>query len=195
MNEPIETSVPDETVTEPAVAAEARPSVDASAGITSLVLGVAVLACAAAVGFSTSQSSDRDDATAARRERAGGGGRPARRHAHAAEQLASEREETKATLADIDTITTSVHELTDLTGQEVDTLASINQLAIASPDAVDEINAQLARARPAARADAHEGARDPGAGRGARAAHRRADRGRRHVRSVTTGEVRSGARA
>ncbi len=60
--------------------------------------------------------------------------------------LASEREETKATLADIDTITTSVHELTDLTGQEVDTLASINQLAITSPDAVDEINAQLARA-------------------------------------------------
>ncbi len=31
------------------------------------VLGVAVLACAAAVGFSTSQSSDRDDATSARR--------------------------------------------------------------------------------------------------------------------------------
>jgi hypothetical protein len=145
VNEPIETPVPDETVTEPA-----SPPKPAKRGRVRwyhvLVLGVAVLACAAAVGFSTSQSSDRDEATAARRDAQEAVADQRADTSRAKEQLASERETTKATLADVDTITTSVHELTDLTGQEVDTLASVNQLAITSPDAFDEINAQLARA-------------------------------------------------
>jgi hypothetical protein len=139
VNEPIEMPAPDDTVAVTSPRRRVR-------WYHVVVLGVAVLACAAAIGFFTSQTSARDDATANRKaaQSALADQRGDTKRARA--RLASERADTKATLADIDTVTTSMHELTDLTGQEVDTLATVNQLAITSPEAVDEINAQLARA-------------------------------------------------
>ncbi len=110
------------------------------------ILGVAVLVCAAAVGFSTSESSSRDDATT-QREAAQAQLRTQRDDTDAARTgLLTERDDTKATLEDIAQLTTLMHEFSDLSAQEVDTVAAAHQLAVTSPDAVDEYNAQVQRA-------------------------------------------------
>ena len=107
------------------------------------VLGVAVLASAAAIGFSTSQSSDRDDATSARRTAQAKLASQRSDTTGAHTDLDTTRTETKATLAEVEKVTTSLHELSDLSAQEVDSLAAAHQLAIDSPDDVDGFNAQV----------------------------------------------------
>ena len=109
------------------------------------VLGVAVLACAATVGFSTSESSSRDDATAVREQ-------AQRRLAvqrddtdDARTDLATTRVETKASLEQVAQLTTLLHEFSDLASQEVDTVAAAHQLSVSNPDAVDEYNEQIRR--------------------------------------------------
>ena len=110
------------------------------------VLGVAVFVCAVAVGFSVSESSSRDEATE-QREAAQTRLRAQRDDTDDARvELLTERDETKATLEDIAVLTTSIHELSDLAAQEADTVAAAHQLAVTSPDAVDEYNAQVQRA-------------------------------------------------
>ena len=145
MSELMETAGADETVTE----REELPALIMHRRVRwyhIVVLGMAVLTCAATVGFFTSQSSERDDASAHHRATEAAVTEQRGDTARAEHRLSTDRAQTKATLAEIDEVTTSVHELTDLTRQEVDTLAAFNQLAITSPDATDEINAQLARA-------------------------------------------------
>ena len=110
------------------------------------VLGVAVMVCAVAVGFSVSESSSRDEATE-QREAAQAQLRAQRDSTDEARtKLLTERDETKATLEDIAVLTTSIHEFSDLAAQEVDTVAAAHQLAVTNPDAVDEYNAQVQRA-------------------------------------------------
>ncbi len=110
-----------------------------------VTLGLAVLVCAAAIGFSVSQSSDRDDATstheAARaalvEQRAGA--------KHAREQLTRERDETKVTLGMVEQVTSKLHELTDLANAEMDAVNAAHQIAVTNADDVDGYNAQVDR--------------------------------------------------
>ena len=109
-----------------------------------VTLGVAVLVCAAAVGFSVSQSSDRDDVTSTRR-------RPstlAAQHAgtqHARDRLAGHRADTKAALEQVATLTTTFHELTDLSNQEIDAMNAAHQIGVADLADIDGYNAQIDR--------------------------------------------------
>ena len=112
-----------------------------------VVLGVAVLVCAAAVGFFVSQSSERDDATAQRRQARAQLATQRDSTTRARTRLLKERDETKAALDQVGTLTTSLHEFFDLVSQEVDTLTTAHQLAMNSPDAIDEYNAQVQHAK------------------------------------------------
>jgi hypothetical protein len=108
-----------------------------------VVLGVAVLVCAAAIGFFVSQSSDREDATTARHAAESALAEQRDETSGARHDLVTDKAEIKDALGDVEQLTTSVHELTDLTAQEVDSLVALNQLAVSSPSAADQINAQM----------------------------------------------------
>jgi hypothetical protein len=110
-----------------------------------LTLGLAVLVCAAAVGFAVSQSSDRDDATSARESAQAALTEQRESTARARELLAGERKETKATLAQIDEMTAALHEINDLAAQELDAVNAAYQSGVTNPDDVDAYNAQVAR--------------------------------------------------
>jgi flagellar basal body-associated protein FliL len=111
-----------------------------------VVLGVAVLVCAAAVGFFVSQSSDRDDA-AAKRTDAQDRLADQRGDTDAANaRLESERTDMQAGLAKVEAITTSLHEFSDLASQHVDDVAAAQAVALRLPDSVDEFNAAIDRA-------------------------------------------------
>jgi hypothetical protein len=107
------------------------------------VLGVAVLACAAAVGFFVSQTTDLDveiherkraDASLQAQQIATG---------QARDRLTHTREEATTSLAALEQLTTSFHELTDLSAQEIASVNASHQLAVNNPDAVDEYNAEV----------------------------------------------------
>jgi len=110
------------------------------------VLGVAVLACAAAVGFASSQSSDRDDATSQRRAMQHQLARQRDTTASARDDLARERKDTKTVLTTAEQINNSLRELNDLSAQDIAALNQLHQIAVNSPDAVDDFNAQYDRA-------------------------------------------------
>jgi len=110
-----------------------------------VVLGAAVLVFAAALGFSFSQSSERDDATAHRRHAQEQLATQRDATAHARTHLATDRKQTRATLDLIGPLTTSMHEYSDLSSQEIDSIAKAHQIAIDTPDAVDEYNAEVDR--------------------------------------------------
>ena len=78
-----------------------------------VTLGVAVLVCAAGVGFWVSQSSDRDDATKAREAAQSALVSQRADTKHAREQLADDRIEAKDALDKLAQVTTKLHELTD----------------------------------------------------------------------------------
>ena len=147
------------------------------------VLGVAVLVCAAAVGFSVSASSSRDDATK-QREAAQTQLRTQRDSTDQARtKLLTERDQTKATLDDIALLTTSLHELSDLSAQEVDTVAAAHQLAVTNPDSGRRVQRAGPAGRRSADADAGQGAGHHHPGR--RAARRdEGPAGRRHHQRV-----------
>jgi hypothetical protein len=107
------------------------------------ILGMAVLVAAAAVGFFTSQSSDRDDATAKREDAQSALAAQRDSTDHAKTTLASERTAMQATTADVQTITTSLHEFSDLVAQHVDAAANAHAIALRLPDSVDEFNAAV----------------------------------------------------
>ena len=109
------------------------------------VLGVAVLVFAAALGFSFSQSSERDDATTQRQHARGQLATQRDATEHARSELTTEQHKTKATLDQIAPLTTSIHEYADLSAQEIDSVAAAHQIAIDTPDAVDEYNAEVDR--------------------------------------------------
>jgi hypothetical protein len=111
-----------------------------------VVLAVAVLACAAAVGFFTSQTSDRDDATAQRTSAQALLAEQRDDTDAASARLASERADMKAALARIEAVTTSLHEFSDLVSQHVDEVAQAHAVALRLPDSVDEYNAAIDRA-------------------------------------------------
>ena len=110
-----------------------------------VTLGVAVLVCAAAVGFSVSQSSDRDDATSTREtaQRALAAQRAGTQHAR--DRLAGDRADTKAALEQVATLTTTFHELTDLSNQEIDAMNAAHQIGVADLADIDGYNAQIDR--------------------------------------------------
>ena len=110
------------------------------------VLGLAVLLCAAAVGFSVMQSSERDDATHDRHVAQAELTDQRATTARAATRLATERRVSKAALADVAQLTTSLHQFTDLMAQEVGEVHAAYSLAVSNPDAVAEYNAHIDRA-------------------------------------------------
>jgi hypothetical protein len=110
------------------------------------VLGVAVLACAGAVGFTSSQSSDRDDATADRRAAQSQLASQRGETRRARDVLVSERDDTRDVLASAEQITGSLRELNDLSAQEIAALTQLHQIAVNSPDDIDGFNAQYDRA-------------------------------------------------
>ena len=110
-----------------------------------VVLGVAVLVFAAALGFSFSQSSERDDATAQRKDARAQLATQRDATDHARTSLTTEQHETKAVLDQIGPLTTAIHEYSDLSAQEIDSIAKAHQIAVDTPDAVDEYNAEVDR--------------------------------------------------
>jgi hypothetical protein len=111
-----------------------------------VVLGIAVLACAAGVGFFVNQSSEHDDATA-QREHAQAQLASQRRATDVARtDLAKDRADTKAALTDVAAVTTSLHEFSDLLAQHVDAVAQARSIAAGLPGSVDDFNAAVDRA-------------------------------------------------
>jgi hypothetical protein len=111
-----------------------------------VVLGVAVLLCAAAIGFSTNQASDRDDESALRTDARAQLVDQRRATLRATTHLATERTEMKATLTEVEPLTTSLHEYSDLVAQHVDAVAAAHSIAMRLPDSVDEWNEAVDRA-------------------------------------------------
>jgi chromosome segregation ATPase len=110
-----------------------------------IVLGVAVLVFAAALGFSFSQSSERDDEAARGQDAQEQLATQRDATTHARTELATARQKTKATLDLIGPLTTTIHEYTDLAAQEIDSVAAAHQIAIDTPDEVDNYNAEVDR--------------------------------------------------
>ena len=111
-----------------------------------MTLGVAVLVCAAAVGFSVSQSSDHDDATKAREAAQTALVSQRADTKHARERLAGDRAEAKDALDKLAQVTTKLHELTDLAAQEIDAVNAAHRIGTTTPDDVDAYNEQIRRA-------------------------------------------------
>lgn len=108
-----------------------------------VVLGIAVLACAAAVGFFVTQTSDRDDAIHERHRADASLQAQKIVTGQARDRLASTRNEAKTSLAAVEQLTTSFHELSDLSAQEIASVNASHELAVNNPDAVDEYNAEV----------------------------------------------------
>ena len=136
----------DLTTAEPAPSEPAPPKRKRVRWYHVVVLGVAVLVCATAVGFFTNQSSERDDATA---QRTSAQARLADQRDDtdaASATLESERTDMKRALAKVEAVTTSLHEYSDLVSQHVDEVAQSHAIALRLPDSVDEFNAAVDRA-------------------------------------------------
>ena len=110
-----------------------------------VVLGIAVLVCAAAVGFFVSQSSDKDDATTERKAADAALADQRGDTQRARDQLADDKEGAETALAKVEQLTTAFRELTDLSAQEIASIHAAHELAVNNPDAVDEYNAEVAR--------------------------------------------------
>jgi hypothetical protein len=106
-----------------------------------VVLGVAVLVCAAGVGFFVSQSSDRDDATNARKAAQAALTTQRASTNQSRTDLATDRSQAKTALATVAPLTTALHELSDLSNQEIDVVNQIHQTLVSNPYAVDQYNA------------------------------------------------------
>jgi hypothetical protein len=128
------------------IEAPETPEIDRRRGVRwyhVAVLGIAVLVAAAGIEFFVSQSGERDDATgahtAAQRELVSQRAATTR----AKNRLATERDQAKATLADVQQLTSALHEFTDLAAQEIDSVNTAHQLAVSNTDAIDEYNAAV----------------------------------------------------
>jgi hypothetical protein len=112
--------------------------------IVALVLGV--FACAAAIGFFVSTSSDRDDATAARHHAQQAEQQARTDLADAKRELAAAKTVGQHVIQPVQPITTSVQSLLDLSGQGLNEARTTQSLGAADNPSVDDYNASVDRA-------------------------------------------------
>jgi hypothetical protein len=112
--------------------------------IVALVVGV--FACAAAVGFFVSTSSDRDDATAERRHAQRTVQQARTDLADAQHDLAAAKTVGQHVVQPVQPITTSVQSLLDLSGQELNEAHTTQSLGAADDPSIDDYNASVDRA-------------------------------------------------